>query len=175
MTDILETFRLATTNASFERKMNMYSAHDTTISSLLNGLGIFDPVTAPPYASCVMVELLKPRGDSDLSVDNRFVRIYYRNDSRLEPRLLTLPGCDATCPLEKFDALTKPIRPANWKRECRSASELEDPTITVVSFLSGIIGIILLLVLVVAVLCKVFQRERGDASGKYVEVDQDYP
>ena len=106
----------------WERKMNMYSAHDSTLSNFLNSLGMFDPPIRPPYASCIMIELLK-----NVKSDGHFIRFYYHNETDVtfgngttKPHLLHMPGCDSTCPLEKFDELTKPLRPLDWERECRS-------------------------------------------------------
>ena len=106
----------------WERKMNMYSAHDATLSSFLNSLGMFDPPIQPPYASCIMIELLK-----NVTSDGHFIRFYYRNETDVtfgdgtpKQHLLQMPGCETTCPLEKFDELTKPLRPLDWEQECRS-------------------------------------------------------
>ena len=75
MSHLLRTFRdvIDGTMEPAERKMNMFSGHDTTISSFLNALGLFDPPIAPPYAACVMVELLKDKVRSgDDFVGQRF-------------------------------------------------------------------------------------------------------
>lgn len=47
------------------RKMFMYSGHDTTLSALLNALGMFDPPLAPPYAAAVLVELHRAGQDRE--------------------------------------------------------------------------------------------------------------
>lgn len=162
------------------RKMNMYSAHDTTLSSFLNGLGMFDPPIAPPYASCIMIELLAGPQSGD-----HFVRFYYRNETQVtsdaadradpQPYLLQLPGCETTCPLERFEELTKPLRPRNWERECRSESDYEDVVLDLVTALSGVIGVALLCLLLGAVMFKLCCRHKSNISGNYVEVGQDIP
>jgi hypothetical protein len=174
ISDILETFENVSRNSSWERKMNMYSAHDTTLSSFLNGLGIYNGIS-PPYASCVMVELLRTKtGNGD-----HFVRFYYRNETRdgAEPRLLQLPGCDSgTCPLDKVLEVTKSLRPAHWHRECRSKHSYEDTVIDVVTVLSAFIGITLLCAILGAVFYKLCCRRKplGGGSGGYEEVGQGY-
>jgi len=45
-------------NGSEGRKMFLYSAHDTTVASLLNTLEVFNDMP-PPYASAVIMELWK--------------------------------------------------------------------------------------------------------------------
>jgi lysosomal acid phosphatase len=58
-------------NGSLDRRMKMfmYSAHDTTVASLLNTLEVYDDVP-PPYASCVILELQK-----NISSGQSFVRV----------------------------------------------------------------------------------------------------
>ena len=162
-----------------ERKMNMYSGHDTTVSSFLNGLGMFDPPIAPPYASCIMIELLKGAQSG-----GHFVRFFYKNETNVNsegspadpnPYLLQLPGCDTTCPLEKFEELTRPLRPRNWERECRSESDYEDVVLDLVTTFSGVIGISLLCLVLSAVMFKLCCRHKSDIGGNYVEVGQDIP
>ena len=160
-----------------DRKMNMYSAHDTTLSSFLNSLGMFDPPIAPPYASCIMIELLK-----NVKSDRHFIRFYYRNETNVawensttKLHLLRMPGCDITCPLEKFDELTKSLRPLNWQQECRSKSIYEDAMIHLVTALSGVIGITLLCLLLGAIIFKLCCRQESKLNGRYIEVGQDVP
>ena len=162
-----------------DRKMNMYSAHDTTLSSFLNGLGMFNPPIAPPYASCIMIELL-----TGMHSEGHFVRFYYHNETTAtsegghvdaEPYLLQLPGCDATCPLDKFEELTRPLRPRNWERECRSELDYEDVVLDLVTALSGAIMISLLCLALGAVIFKLCCRHKSDIGGNYIEVGQDIP
>jgi hypothetical protein len=75
------------------RKVFMYSGHDTTVAPVLHSLGVFNMI-APPYASMVVVELLDRQG--------LVVRVSYKNDSSEQPHLLTIPGCTQLCPLNKF-------------------------------------------------------------------------
>ena len=58
-----------------EHRMVMYSAHDTTIASFLDTIGAFDPLVAPAYASCVIVELFQ---NSNWEFD---VRLLFRNET----------------------------------------------------------------------------------------------
>ena len=92
------------------RKVFMYSAHDTTVSYVLNTLGVYDGL-APPYASVVMFELYDLNG--------WHVKISWRNDTTRPPHVLTIPGCQQLCPLQKFKKLTDSVRPADWTEECQ--------------------------------------------------------
>lgn len=93
-------------------KMFMYSAHDTTVAALLSALQVFNDVS-PPYAAMVIAELHQVAGDY-------YVKLYYKNsttDSDLMESL-TIPNCTATCRLDKFIELTKPVIPVDWLKEC---------------------------------------------------------
>eukprot|EP00090_Calanus_glacialis_P002491 TRINITY_DN11869_c0_g1_i5.p1 TRINITY_DN11869_c0_g1~~TRINITY_DN11869_c0_g1_i5.p1 ORF type:complete len:413 (-),score=122.52 TRINITY_DN11869_c0_g1_i5:35-1273(-) len=95
------------------RKVFMYSAHDTTVSYVMNTLGIYDGL-APPYASLLMFELYE--------VDGLHVKISWRNDTTTPPHVLTIPGCQQLCPLKLFKQLTESVRPADWRQECKIGS-----------------------------------------------------
>uniref|UniRef100_A0A1B6G422 acid phosphatase n=1 Tax=Cuerna arida TaxID=1464854 RepID=A0A1B6G422_9HEMI len=97
------------------RNMWIYSAHDSTISSLLNTLGVFD-LQIPAYASAVLMEL---RVDSQ---GNHQVTMFLRNSTIHEPYLLTLPGCTPVCPLDMFLQLCEAVVPLDWERECQASS-----------------------------------------------------
>jgi len=96
----------------------VYSAHDSTIVSVQQALQVYTNNT-PPYASAMMVELHQIDGEYQ-------VQILYRNDTLVDPYVLTLPGCTALCPLDSFVELTKDVLPGNILEECRldSASYL---------------------------------------------------
>jgi hypothetical protein len=73
-----------TKNGHTDRKVLMYSGHDTTISYVLNTLDLFNGLV-PPYVSLVMSELLYMHGWK--------VRISYRNDTSSHP--MQGPAIDA--------------------------------------------------------------------------------
>lgn len=102
-----------------DRSMAVYSAHDTTISGLLNALGLFDDVHAPPYASTVLFELRR--------VDGRpYVQVFYRKgwattatENRNEAELLSVPMCGTLCPLERMQTLYAHVIPTGtFEEEC---------------------------------------------------------
>lgn len=159
--NIVNTF-LDVANGSYvpnSRKMMMYSAHDSTLASLLNALDIFDPVTSPPYASMIMFEL-----DTNDHVD-----IFYRNDTTKDPFALIIPGCQRKCPLDKFDRLTMKLRPKNWDKECRNGPDEIAALVTKLS----IFIFILLLITLIAALCIYIRRSRNDDQIRYQALSQD--
>ncbi len=150
-----------------ERRMYMYSGHDTTLSSFLNALGLFDPPIPPPYASLIAVELRRRRQDGGF-----FVEISYRNDSSRSPYLLSLPECAASCPLSRFDELTRPLRPEDWRAECGLEA---DATARLVTVASAAVGAALFLVLACSVLLHCARRgdSRGAGAQGYASLSQD--
>nr|CAD7587057.1 unnamed protein product [Timema genevievae] len=93
-----------------DRGLYIYSAHDSNVVDLLQGLDVFNGILVP-YASAVMIEL---RNKSD----EYFITVSYKNSTETDPYLLQLPGCDALCPLDSFVELTKPIIPDDLTTEC---------------------------------------------------------
>ncbi|XP_065609745.1 prostatic acid phosphatase-like [Cyrtonyx montezumae] len=115
---ILNSIKQAT-NTSKERKMEVYSAHDTTIGAIQIALNIFNG-KLPPYAACQFFELYQE------SNGRYSIEMHYRNDSSVDPYLLTLPGCTSSCPLEKFAELVSPIITENWSKECGNKDKMKD-------------------------------------------------
>jgi len=118
-----------------DRKVFMYSGHDTTVSYVLDTLGVYDGL-APPYASAVLFELYDLDGAYN-------VKISWRNDTTQPPHVLTIPGCQQLCPLPLFKQLTESVRPADWKHECQLVLGLWDTNLQ--PALLGMAGTILAL------------------------------
>lgn len=97
-----------------QRKLVMYSAHDTTVSGLQMALDVYNGIL-PPYASCHIMELYLDKG-------KYFIEMYYRNETQHEPHPLTLPGCTPSCPLMKFTELVASVIPRDWHSECMITS-----------------------------------------------------
>ncbi|XP_016850163.2 prostatic acid phosphatase [Anolis carolinensis] len=94
-----------------ELKMKMYSGHDMTIAALQVALNVFE-AHLPSYAASQFFELYKEDNGGYT------IEMYYRADVNAERRLLTLPGCEKACPLEKFKKLVSPILADNVEEEC---------------------------------------------------------
>lgn len=88
----------------------LYSAHDITLTCLMDAMGVFEP-HIPPLSATLMIELRK-----DNNMDY-FVSIYYKNSTD-EPFQLTIPGCTPSCPLHKFESLLSDVIPEDWDAEC---------------------------------------------------------
>ncbi|CAF3857711.1 unnamed protein product [Rotaria sp. Silwood2] len=94
------------------RKVQMYSAHDTTVSAALAFLGINYP-HQPSYASALFLDLYKQNS-------TYYIKVEYLNvtdSNKSYPYLLD--GCPALeCPLNIFTAIYKTRFPASAEVEC---------------------------------------------------------
>merc|ERR550519_3015178 len=103
--------------AGSKMKMKIFSAHDDTITFILNSLGVFDG-RAPPYASAILFEFYQ------LEDQSYSVKLIYHNTTpsttSTTPVTLPLPGCTELCPLSSWLELTASLRPADWEAECRT-------------------------------------------------------
>ena len=132
--------------------------HDTTVSTLLNTLGMFDPPKAPPYASLIMVELSSVKGQ-------HFVNFLFRNETTHQPYPLSLPDCDYYCPLERFEELTEKVRPLDWELECNP-----DKTVTLVTTVSALIAVSMFIILLIAVIVSCFRRCTSKKNYQYFQI-----
>ncbi|MEQ2286466.1 hypothetical protein AMECASPLE_002795 [Ameca splendens] len=83
--------KLEGSSAEANRKLFLYSAHDTTLIPCLMALEIFD-MKWPPYAADVTLELHQNRKTGDT-----FVKVSYMGQDQL------IPGCSGVyCPLQEF-------------------------------------------------------------------------
>ncbi|TKS67070.1 Lysophosphatidic acid phosphatase type 6 [Collichthys lucidus] len=83
--------KLQGTSAESNRKLYLYSAHDTTLIPCLMALGLFD-MKWPPYATDITLELYQHQQTS-----KPFVKVSYAGQDQL------IQGCSGIyCPLEEF-------------------------------------------------------------------------
>ncbi|XP_075684712.1 prostatic acid phosphatase [Rhinoderma darwinii] len=138
---ILTNITNAATNLSSNLKLIMYSGHDTTIAALQMALNVSNG-KIPPYAACHIVELYKA-DDGQYTVE-----MYYRNDSLVDPYLVTLPGCTSSCSLAKFTDLTSSIIVEDWEKECGAESDKRSGvvglTVAVVILSIAVLGLLIL-------------------------------
>ncbi|XP_049781921.1 prostatic acid phosphatase-like [Schistocerca cancellata] len=141
------THMLLKVNSSLvpDRKIFMYSAHDDTLSAILNTLHIYNDMM-PPYSSAVVLEL---RVNAQQEYE---VAIFYKNTTDENPFVLTIPGCTAACPLANFIDLTKNVVPEDWKEECLMSSTAEHFEFSLLSIITLGISTVLAILLVISVL-----------------------
>lgn len=95
-----------------ERKLFLFGGHDSTITNLLRALNVWD-IQNPDYGITVLFELRKNIKTHDFEV-----QIYLRNRTDILPYLLTVPGCESSCPLLRLTDLVDPVIPRNLTEEC---------------------------------------------------------
>ncbi|XP_067619397.1 prostatic acid phosphatase [Eurosta solidaginis] len=140
--EILQRFRDKTKGSlKPNRSVWVYSAHDTTVASVLNTLKLYD-MKSPVYTACVLFEL---RLDEK---NQPFVSLFYKNTSA-EPTLLSVPDCGVACPLEKMFTIYNDILPVNWEQECKLTTMMmtyDEANIGLaMAILITVIGVMLLL------------------------------
>ncbi|XP_052869625.1 prostatic acid phosphatase [Anopheles cruzii] len=165
--EILERFRAkARGQLKPNRSLWIYSAHDLTVASLLNAMGMFEPHN-PPFTACIMLELRQPADGGQ-----PYVQVFYKNTTD-EPFELSIPGCGLRCNLNDMFSIYSDILPSDWTNECKRSIL----TMTYVEAnLSGnpgvVVGIALTLsasvVVLLAMVCIAKQRNRMDMERLYL-------
>ncbi|KAJ8883247.1 hypothetical protein PR048_015088 [Dryococelus australis] len=132
-----------------DRLLYIYSAHDQTITNLLQALNVFNGILVP-YASAVLVELRELHGSYYTTVgpviENRvfsrckwclllarmmdmllfFRQVFYKNSTMADSYLLQIPGCECLCPLDQFMDLIKDVIPDDVSADCAEEVEEEE-------------------------------------------------
>lgn len=103
--EILDNLKKASTKPD-EVKINMYSTHDTEVSSLLQLYDLFDN-KCPMYCATVIVELWQDTSSGSFTVKINYLN-YYNREFKV---LLEIP-------LTSFEARITPKLPVNWSSEC---------------------------------------------------------
>ncbi|XP_054164700.1 prostatic acid phosphatase-like [Oppia nitens] len=102
-----------------DKKVYIYSTHDSMLATLMHALSIFDN-DLPLFGSTLLFEL---HHNSNLVDDQYFIRIYYLRDTFAEsPTPVQLGNCGNKydCPLTEFLESTKHLIYENFKKECKN-------------------------------------------------------
>ncbi|XP_023141720.2 lysophosphatidic acid phosphatase type 6 [Amphiprion ocellaris] len=100
------------------RRLFLYSVHDTTLIPCLMALGIFD-MRWPPYAADITVELHQKK-----QTNETFVKVSYTGQDQL------LPGCSGVyCPLQEFKQVVSAYSLSSelYQSICDSTGGLTEP------------------------------------------------
>ncbi|KAJ8969813.1 hypothetical protein NQ314_001571 [Rhamnusium bicolor] len=100
-------------NVTDTPKFLMLSAHDITLSSVLNGMGAYDN-WPPEYASTIIWELR--RNNSGMY----YINLLYKKNSTNILEKLTVNGCTFNCAFDDFKINLKSIivNTTDWEEEC---------------------------------------------------------
>ncbi|KAG4068599.1 hypothetical protein HA402_004940 [Bradysia odoriphaga] len=103
-----------------DRKIFLYTGHDSTIVNVLHALGAWRP-QVPVYGIMAIFELLE-----DTSTGEYGISVYLRTSARSGAIRLSIAGCGQFCPLDKFVELTRKFVMVDKDRECAA----RDPSFT---------------------------------------------
>ncbi|XP_012263524.2 venom acid phosphatase Acph-1-like [Athalia rosae] len=109
----IENMRLESADRAREksRKIYLYSAHEVTISSYLQALGITEQ-KIPFYGTAIMIERLE---DTEGKI---YVRMILWTGVTEQLVTLRLPGCEDICPIERYLQLTRELIPSDEEMDC---------------------------------------------------------
>ncbi|XP_030265582.1 lysosomal acid phosphatase isoform X2 [Sparus aurata] len=155
--------KMAVPDPERKLKMMMLSAHDTTVAALQASLNVFNG-RQPPYASCQIFELYRDENGS------ASVSMLYRNDSKVEPYPLQLPGCALDCPLEEFVRITKLSISEDRDKECQVPSKGRDTEVILSLAVSGCL-LFLLVAILLGIIC--WQKEPMSNRGYHHVINQE--
>ncbi|XP_060086140.1 lysosomal acid phosphatase-like [Ylistrum balloti] len=147
-------------------KMYLYSAHDTTLVTLLRVMNVFNSRT-PVYSSCVMVELWKPKGQG-----NPYVNVLYKNETNSNNlTVLHIPGCGKVCTLEHFINILKNNVSKDIHAECNSVLQQTSDVHVGVVVLSCLVA--LLVMVVTALIILLYRKRRTSMSYRPLATNDD--
>ena len=96
-----------------DRKIYVYTGHDSSISNILSALNVWDE-QVPTYGIMAMFELYQDKQTGHFGIE-----MYLKNTTgRAEPYPLTIPGCSHFCPLHDLEKLVAHVLPKDMKTEC---------------------------------------------------------
>ncbi|XP_049875362.1 venom acid phosphatase Acph-1-like isoform X2 [Pectinophora gossypiella] len=96
-----------------------------SVAALLSAC-VAPPPRLPDPGVAILFELHEKLPSADNKKEKRVLsdgqrygfKIYYWDDDSAEPRLMEVPGCNAFCPLETFQELTKYTVSHDYKKDC---------------------------------------------------------
>ena len=110
-----------------DRRLLLYSAHDTTLAAVLSALdpAYFGLEETPPYASALLVELWAAADGSAPELRLKLQTLFSTVPGTPPMRNLTVPGCEHRCPVGQFAALLADVIPssmADLEAQCGTAA-----------------------------------------------------
>jgi len=100
-----------------EKKIFVYAGHDSTVVNILSAFNVWKP-QFPDYATAGFLELYQNARTGVWSVSIMSKRVGQA------PEVLTIPGCDSLCALEKLETLLSNHLPGSGLvKECKAKDE----------------------------------------------------
>ena len=156
--ELLENMKTVIDSGRSERKVHIYSTHDSMIGVLLHSLQVFNGRIIPIAASIIFE--LHQKSNSD----PYFVRIYYLNETEPEfaSYLLELPECNNSgdCPINTFTTVGQTKISNDWNFECGITTRTSDVFTSINMFLL-IINIALVVIFMIVLIVIWCRRRRS--------------
>lgn len=95
-----------------DRKMFLYTGHDSTVVNVLAALDVWQQ-QLPVYGIMAIFELLEDERTHEWGV-----QIYLRSSANGGAVPLTIPGCEHFCPLAQLEQLTQKLVQVDARKEC---------------------------------------------------------
>lgn len=90
----------------------VYSAHSSTITTLMNGIGM-EQEDIPDHGSSFQFEVYRN------SEGKHYLQIFLREANQDFPEPREIPGCGKSCSLEQFYSIYEELIPGKFEDECK--------------------------------------------------------
>ena len=108
-----------------DKKIFIYSTHDTKIALLLHSMGIFNGFLIPAGAT-ILFELHQDKSGSLDPIDDWFLRFYYFNETytsdwtyqMVSDKICVHHQSQWSCPANYFMRQMEKLEPFDWKYQC---------------------------------------------------------
>jgi len=115
---IMDELEMVIKNKAGSRKVSVYSAHDTTVMSLMASMSMFNYIW-PPFNGAFILEL------HENEENQYFLKALYRNDTSHDPYVLHFPNCLEMCSWQKAWDATSPYFMDNRNVACKKMTPEE--------------------------------------------------
>ena len=109
---------------SNDKKVYVYSTHDTMLAALMAALNISNGLT-PPFGASIYFELHQDQARANASDHGYFVRVFYHNETLVEntgvPHSVSWGDCQGLtdCPVNRYLDSTKHLLYDDFNKECK--------------------------------------------------------
>lgn len=104
--------QLAANKTDTIKKMYLYVGHDSTVVNVLSVFNVWEP-QFPDYTTMVIFEFYENQKTSTFSVQ------ILLNKPKQPTQVLSIPGCENPCPLDKLENLLKNHVTQNLTQDCQ--------------------------------------------------------
>uniref|UniRef100_A0A336L3V8 CSON004417 protein n=1 Tax=Culicoides sonorensis TaxID=179676 RepID=A0A336L3V8_CULSO len=110
---MLNEWKMTANKTENLKKMYLYVGHDSTVVNILSAFNAWEP-QFPDYTTMAVFELYENQKTGRYSVQ------ILLNKPKQPTQVLSIPGCESPCPLDKLESLLKNHIPSNLTTECQS-------------------------------------------------------